>query len=81
MTAEQPTTTAGVLSTAQLEAICRNDFVQYMKSEQEHCDPVYRLSLAAHRSGKKYGFYSDGTQAKWLAYKAAWFAGRASNAM
>ena len=80
MNTEETTPPAVVLSTAQLDAVCRDAFVKYMKAEQEHRDPVYRMSLEAHRRGKQYGFYSDGTQAKWLDYKAAWFAGRASNA-
>ena len=80
MNTEQPAPPTVVLSTAQLEALCRESFVQYMKAEQEHREPWFRLTLAAHRRGKKYGFYSDGTQARWVDYKAAWMAGRASNA-
>ena len=80
MTTAETTTPPVVLSTAQLDDLCRAAFVQYMQAEQEHREPWFRMSLEAHRRGKKYGFRSDGTQARWVDYKAAWMAGRASNA-
>lgn len=79
MTTELPTKPAAVLSTVQLDALCRAEFVKYIRSEQEHRDPALRSSLLAHRQGKQHGFDHPGLQLKWLDYKAGWLAGRKSN--
>ena len=80
MATEKSKLPAVVLSTAQLNALCRADFVRYIKAENEHRDPALRPSLLAHRKGKQHGFDHPGMQLKWLDYKAGWLVGRASSA-
>lgn len=79
MTTELQTKPAVVLSAVQLDALCRADFVKYMKAEQEHREPWFRMSIKAHRQGMQYGFDHPGVQLKWLDYKAGWLTGRTSN--
>lgn len=77
MRTEQPTSCSAVISTALL-AVCRADFLKYIKTEQAHREPPFRMSIKAHRKGMHYGFDHPGLQIKWVDYRAGWLSGQVS---